>query len=147
MPKTSADVPRELLDQESGGTDVLDSMARDFNVPRDALEPASLGFSDYRKEANEHRFSIVFDDGYQYCRTRVFEYHYVGFGAAAMDGSDHGIEVLAYLESAGLQFPTFFRVELEVLLVRDELAGTSRARTICAPPRQPFYQRHWGGCC
>lgn len=147
MPRDASDVLTDVMRDDTQANEVLDNVANVFEVDRDRVGVGSLEMDGYQESDGEYTFQINLEPGYRYCRSRVYEYHYAGFGAAAMDATPDHINVLAYLAQGRLGQPSFFRVELELLTVRADLAGTADADAVCGDPRQPFYERHWGGCC
>ena len=146
-PRRQTGVVINLAEDVERKADVFSHIAEVFDVPQNRIALAQPELGEYLRSEWEHELSLTFDPGYRYCRTRVYEYLYIGYGAAAMDATEDGISVLAYLHPGALRHPTLFRIELELLTVRDELADGPLAREVCRSPQQPFYQRFWGGCC
>ncbi len=146
-PRATRNAINNLAAETDRRDEILGHISDVFEVPKDRLGVATPEVGDYQRTEWEHSVPLHFDAGYRYCRTRVYEYHYFGHGAAAMDAGDDHIDVLAYLHPGALRHPTFFRIELELLTVREDLAGTEYSDGVCLEPLQPFYQRFWGDCC
>ncbi|WP_290635228.1 hypothetical protein [Aquisalimonas sp.] len=147
MPREASSILTDLMTDEARANEVLDHVASVFDIPRAHIGIGSLVVDGYQESEGEYMLQVDLEPGYRYCRSRVYEYYYAGFGAAAMDAAPEGIDVLAYLAEGRLGQPSFFKVELEVLVIREDLLSTPTAEAVCSEPRQPFYQRHWGGCC
>lgn len=146
-PVMPRDVVTDLVESGPDGGELLDAIADAFDVSPEAVAHAAFDIGEYNHSGWEHGFRIDFDPGYSYCRTRVFEFYYHGYGAAAMDGQSRHIDVMAYLHPHTFGHRTFFKIELEVLTVRNDRYDPRKTEGICREPRQPFYERIWGGCC